>query len=128
MGHAGVMKKMIEGWFSEALRYIANIPGGMEALSDPRHVFNIDESGFAMDAGTGHIKTVMVPCGAQQVCKWARGTKEQVTVNAACNAAGDYMFPFLLFPGKIMTQYIRFQDFLKVLYGCSENGWMMTKN
>ena len=63
MGHAGVTKKMIEGWFSEALRYIANIPGGMEALSDPRRVFNTDESGFAMDAGTGRIKTVMVPLG-----------------------------------------------------------------
>ncbi len=54
--------------------------------------------------------------------------KEQVTVNAACNAAGDYMFPFLLFPGKIMTRYIGFQDFPKALYGCSENGWMTTKN
>ncbi len=59
LGHAGVTKKMIEGWFSEALRYIAYIPGGMEALSDLTHVFNMDESGFAMDAGTGHIKTVM---------------------------------------------------------------------
>ncbi len=102
LGHAGVTKKMIEGWFLEVLRYIANIPGGMEALSDLRRVFNMDESGFAMDAGTGHIKMVMVPRGAWQVCKRARGTKEQVTVNAACNTAGDYMFWFLLFPGKIM--------------------------
>ncbi len=86
------------------------------------------QSGFAMDAGTGCIKMVMVPRGAQQVRKRARGTKEQVTVNAACNAAGEYMFPFLLFPGKIMTRYIGFQDFPKVLYGCSENGWMTTKN
>ncbi len=62
LGYAGVTKKMIEGWFSDVLRYITNIPGGMEALCDLTRVFNMDESGFAMDAGTGRIKTVMVPC------------------------------------------------------------------
>ena len=118
------MKEGIKAWFAEAANYISRVPGGAEALQDPKRIFNTDESGFVMDAGTGCVKTVLVPRGACQVQKRACRTKEQVTINAACNAAGDFMWPFLCFPGKIMSCYIGYRDFPEAFYGTTENGWM----
>ncbi len=124
LGHASVTKEGIKAWFPEAANFISRVPGGAKALQDPKHIFNTDKSGFAMDVGTGCVKTALVPRGAHQVRKCARGTKEQVTINAVCNVAGDFMWPFLIIPGKIMSRYIGYRDFPEAFYGTTENGWM----
>ena len=56
--------------------------------------------------------------------KRALGTKEQITVSACANAAGDFMPPFLVFPGQKLTSGIGYRDFPDAYYTVTENGWM----
>ena len=72
----------------------------------------------------GRIKAVLAKHGAWHVMKRALGTKEQITVSARANAAGDFMLPFLVFPGQKVTSGIGYRDFPDVYYTVTEIGWM----
>ena len=61
---ANVTKEKILDWFTASKNYIEKIHGGYDALRDPRHMFNCDESGFPLYGNTGCIKAVLAAKGA----------------------------------------------------------------
>ena len=121
---SNVMKDSIQEWFAAARRYIEEIDGGPQVLRDLRHVFNCDKSGFPLDSNTGRIKAVLAEKGARHVMKRERGTKTQITILGCANAAGDFMSPYLVYPGQLMTVCMGYENFPEAIYTQTENGWM----
>ncbi len=119
-----VSEVQIRQWFRKTQETIEAIPGGKEALGDPRRIWNMDESGFAMDAGTGKVRQVFARKGAKHVHQRCHGTKEQVTVACCASAGGDYMPPLMVFPGKYYTRGLGMEEFSEALYGMTPSGWM----
>ena len=100
VGHTMLKRADIQRWYTEVRTHFAEIPGGLEALNDPSRVFNADESGFPLDASTGRVAKVLAGKGCKHVRLRAPGSKAQFTVLGCSNAAGDYMPPFMIFPGR----------------------------
>ena len=121
---SNVTKDSIQEWFAATRRYIKEIDGGPQALRDPRCVFNCDESVFPLDGNTGRIKAVLAKKGARHVMKRERGTKTQITVLGCVNATGDFMSPYLVYPGQLMTVRMGYENFPEVIYTQTDNGWM----
>lgn len=89
-------------------------------ISDPRRVFNADESGFPICVKS---TKVLAPTGSRHVYQVLPGDKTQITVLACFNAFGDYMSPLIIYPGQ------RFRDtvlsgFEEAIFGMTKNGWM----
>ena len=121
---SNVMKDLIQEWFAAARCYIKEIDGGPQALWDPRRIFNCDESGFPLDGNTGRIKAVLAKKGAWHVMKRERETKMQITVLGCANATGDFMSPYLVYPGQLMMVRMGYENFPEAIYTQTENGWM----
>ena len=64
--------------------------------------------------------------GAKHVMKRERGTKTQIMVLGCANAAGDFMSPYLVYPGQLMTVCMGYENFPEAIYTQTENGWMDT--
>ena len=79
----------------------------MDALNDPKRIFNADESGFPLDGNTGKIMSVLARKGAKQVYRIGAGDKTQITLQACFNANGDFMQPFILFPGERLRNNLK---------------------
>ena len=58
--------------------------------------------------------------------KRERGTKTQITVLGCANTAGDFMPPYLVYPGQLMTMQMGYENFHDAIYTQTENGWMDT--
>ena len=89
-------------------------------MSDPRRIFNADESGFPLSVKSSQV---LAPKGAKHVYQVVNSDKTQITVMACFNAFGNYMPPLIVYPGQ------RFRDtllsgFPGAIYGHSANGWM----
>ena len=91
---------------------------------DPKRVFNCDEIGFPLDGNTGCIKAVLAAKGARHMMKRDQGMKMQITVLGCANAAGDFMAPYLVYPGQLMTIRMGYENFRDAIYTQTENGWM----
>ena len=89
-------------------------------LSDPRRLFNADETGFPLAVQSGKV---LAPRGAKTVYHVATSEKTQITTLACFNAMGQYMAPLVLFPGKRIKE-VNVKDFEEAYYQCTESGWM----
>ncbi len=126
---ADVTEEDIRKWFLQTSEYVHKgwkAVGAPGLLMDPSRIFNADEAGFALDAGTGKRNKVVVLQGARQVTKVAPGTKRQVTVLSCIGADGTVIPPYILMKGKskISTatcEYFRFSD---AWYHVTSSGWM----
>ncbi len=125
-GAAKVTEQQIRGWFARTERTIREIPGGAAALKDPMRIFNCDESGFPLDASTGCVRKVFAAKGSRHIHQWAPGTKEQITVLGCMNAAGDFMPPMFVYPGKHLTRNVAdaMRAFPEAFISLTETGWM----
>ena len=81
---AEVTEDSVREWFDFAEKYLKQgwkARGCPGLLDDPSRIFNCDESGFALDGGTGRRNKVVVVQGAGPAVptvKVAPGTKRQV--------------------------------------------------
>ena len=121
---ANVTRQAIMDWFKAAREYIKNVDGGYAALRDPKRMFNCDESGFPLDGNAGRIRLVLAKKGSKHVMKRDRGTKTQITVLGCANAAGNFMSPYLVYPGVLMTSRMGYENFQDAISTQTENGWM----
>ena len=122
-GRAAITQEMVEGWFSTTHEYILQQDGGEAALRDPRRVFNMDETAFPLDSSTGKVRPVLVRRGTRNVYAIKQGDKTQITVVGCCNAMGDFMNPYIVYPAQRLTgiDYAKFPD---ALYSNTATGWM----
>ena len=96
----------------------------MEALQDPKRVFNQDET-----AGVGS-QYVLAPRSARQVYNVSSSTREHVTILYTINAAGDMVPPRGVFAGKRDMAKIKLKDLPKDgksgewKFSYTENGWV----
>ena len=112
----------LEAWFKGVVENCRKIPGGLDALMDPRRKFNSDETGCPLDMKTNRFG-VLGKKGSKQVYQIKSGSKTQITVNACFNANGDIMPPFMVFPGQRVSN-VNFTDFREAYRTTTENGWM----
>lgn len=78
-------KDRIKEWHDETLSILIK-NNLLEALSDPSRVWNMDETGFQLEAMAGRRKKVLVGKGSKQPYALKPGTRTMITV-AACMAA-----------------------------------------
>uniref|UniRef100_A0A2C9LW81 HTH CENPB-type domain-containing protein n=1 Tax=Biomphalaria glabrata TaxID=6526 RepID=A0A2C9LW81_BIOGL len=109
----------IEVWFRNLKESIDKIDPTI--FSDPKRIYNADESGFAFDA---KARKVVACKGAKHVYNVTANTKTQVTVLACTNAAGQYTPPLLIYPYKRIPRTNLLQDFPEAILQVSSNGWI----
>lgn len=108
---------MVMGWFDNLKQHLeSEVPGWEDLIKDPRRVFNADESGFPLCTTTGKV---IAPTGAKHVYQVVCSNKQQITVMACMNANGDYMLPFIIYPGQRLRD-TGMEGFQEAIYG----GWM----
>ena len=82
-----------------------------------------DESGFPLDGNTGRIKAVLAKKGAKHVMKRECRTKMQITVLGCANATGNFMSPYLVYPGQLKTVCMGYENFPEAIYTQRMAGW-----
>ena len=87
----------------------------------PALIFNMDETGFALDPK--HSKTVDVH-GAKNVLSICSGSKKQITVAACVSATGQALPPMVIWSKKTMAPDMATGEIPGTLYGFSDNGWI----
>ena len=122
-GRAAITREMVEAWFDTANEYIKQQDHGEDALRDPRRVWNMDETAFPLDSSTGKVRPVLVRRGTRNVYAIKQGDKTQITVVGCCNAMGDFMNPYIVYPAQRLTG-INYEKFPDALYSNTATGWM----
>lgn len=114
-----VTPEKIKNWFKEMTEYFTS-EDLIDIFDDPERLFNCDESGFPLCVRTGKV---LAAKGARSVYSFGNSNKSQITTMACFNAAGQYVPPLVIFPGKRIQQYLLegCDDFC---HGISPNGWM----
>ena len=121
----GVTEKDIRNWFEKANETFSAIPGAMEALKDPRRVFNTDESCIQLSPPTGKVISIT---GWKNVYQLAPGPeKSNLTFLGTYNANGETVTPMMVYPYMRLPSEIASNippDFHVAL---TESGWMTSK-
>ena len=123
LGHerAQVTMEKIQGWYAGVKMFLQKeIPNYEELLSDPRRIFNADESGFPLQAKGGRV---LAPAGARHVYQVVTNNTTQITVMAGFNAYGEYTPPMILFPGERIRD-VGLAGFPEAIYAATPNGRM----
>jgi hypothetical protein len=96
-GRAVVSPAALGLWFSDIEKYIKDRPALVQAMQDPKRIFNYDET--AMELGVG-VQRVLAPVAKKQVYTVSSSTREHVTLGMTVSAAGDMVPPRVVFSGK----------------------------
>lgn len=75
-------------WHNDALQFFIK-HDLLEALYDPARVFNMDETGFQLEAVAGRRRRVLVGAGSKQPYALKAGTRTMITVAACMSANGE---------------------------------------
>ena len=108
----------VKGWMEHA-EVILKLEAP-DALQDPKRMFNGDEFGVPLNQ---KAKSVLAATGQRQVYQRCADTREQITVYACGNAAGDFVSPRILFPGERLRN-VGIGEFPEAEYSATEKGWM----
>ncbi len=93
-------------------------------LSAPSQIFNCDETGMPLDPKP---PKVIVPKGTKHPRTITTGNKCQITVLAACNAAGYVIPPFVIYDRKCLKPEMYEGEVAGTMYGLSDNGWITSE-
>ncbi|XP_072375129.1 uncharacterized protein [Diabrotica undecimpunctata] len=118
---ANITEKSVRGWFDRVSEYLKtnNLE---EILSDPKRIFNCDESAFFLSPKE---KCVIVRKGSKKVyTRIANDEKECLTVLLTMSAEGQVVKPTVLFPYKRVPASIHLKMPLGWGIGHSDSGWM----
>jgi len=86
----------------------------------PHQIYNMDETGMPLTPRTPNIVT---HSGQKKVRYRTSGKKEQITVIACANAAGQAIPPMIIFEGKYLNHEWTIGEVPGTKYGMSEKGW-----
>ena len=87
----------------------------------PAQIFNCDERVIPLNAS---VSKVVVKKGAKHSRSVTSGDKSQITVLAACNAAGFVLPPFVVFDRKALKPELCEGKVSGTMYGLSDSGWI----
>ena len=110
-------KECMDAYF-EHLKRILRETGLSE---NPSLLFNMDETGFALDPK--HSKTVDAR-GTKNVLSICSGSKGQITVVMCVSATGQALPPMVIWRKKTMAPDMATGEIPGTLYGFSDNGWI----
>lgn len=100
---AGVTEENIRNWFEET-RSFCETSGCLDALKDPKRVYNFDETAFFLAPAPGKV---MVKKGSKTVYNLTKANDRQcTTVLMGGNAAGQLAPPMVIFKNKIFPKNI----------------------
>lgn len=92
-----------------------------DLFDKPSLIYNMDESGMPLD----HKQPKRVAAkGTKKVHGPSSGDKSQITIVAACNAAGNTLPPMVIFKGEKLNHQWTVGEVPGTLYGMSESGWI----
>ena len=120
---AGITRQAIDEWFEEYKSYLEEIGHGY-LLDQPSRIFNADETGFPL--APKPLKVIAAK-GEPHVYQQGSSSKTQITTLLCHNAAGQFINPMLVFPGKAFRHDFMdrfYQHNLNAVFGRSSNGWM----
>ena len=86
----------------------------------PNQIYNMDETGMPLSPRTPNIVTQN---GQKKVRYRTSGKKEQITIIACANAAGQAIPPMIIFEGKYLNHEWTIGEVPGTIYGMSEKGW-----
>ena len=92
-----------------------------ELQNSPSQIFNMDETGMPLEPD---FPRVVAGRGQKHVSCITTGNKAQVTVVAACNAAGYVIPPMVIFDRKTLKPEMTIGEVPGTMYGLSTSGWM----
>ncbi|CAG4934889.1 unnamed protein product [Parnassius apollo] len=111
----------LRGWFDSLKEYLAS-ENALEILEDPTRLYNADESGFKTCPESGRV---LGPVGMKKFFEVKSGKeKEQLTVMACLNAAGQVVAPMVVYPLKRISRDIANNVPADWAIGKSNKGWM----
>lgn len=118
---AQVTEQSIRLWFKELEQYLDSI-NQKHILSDPKRIFNGDESGFALCPKTGKV---LGPRGYKNLYQIKLSNeKENITVLLTFNANGDVCPPCVVFPYIRPPKAVVNSMPQEWCLGRSDTGWM----
>jgi len=88
-------------------------------FDSPSQIFNMDETGMPLEPD---LPRVVAGRGQQHVACISSGNKAQITVTAACNAAGYVIPPMVVFDRKCLKPEMTNGEVPGTLYGLSNTG------
>lgn len=97
----------------------------LDMYQKPTHIFNVDESGFSGDQGK---QMIICAKGSKNPCLVsASAAKVHYTVNFCCNAAGQFLPPFIVYKakGRLHEEWCT-NGPDDARYTVSKSGWMET--
>ena len=120
---AVVTPARIDRWFSDLESYLHEL-GATSILQEGRRMFNSDESGFSLSGSSSN--KVLAEKGSKIVPEVRNTDKSQITVLATANAAGEYLPPMFIVPGKSIEAYGHYtaNSPAGALFSATESGWM----
>lgn len=118
---ATVTEPEIRNWFQELYEYL-QAEDCLDILKEPRRIFNSDESGFQTCPATGKV---LGPVSYNNFYEIKTGKdKEQLTVMATFNAAGETISGMIVFPLQRISRDIAQNVPDDWGIGRSKKGWM----
>lgn len=122
VSRASLSENDIRNWFSSVRSYLTD-NDLLDVLTDPKRVFNCDESGFYLSPKE---KQVLVRKGSKKVYnRTVNDEKENITVLLTVSADGVMQPPMTLFPYKKRIPSSIHKKYPKSWgIGHSESGWM----
>ena len=119
---AGVTREGLDTWFEECKEYV----DGKDPTiwNEPNRIYNCDETSFPIAPKPSHV---IAEKGVPNVYARGSNSKQAITALVGGSAAGFYLRPMLVYPGKVFRK-----DFLTAFFdaipdgqfGYSKNGWM----
>ena len=91
-----------------------------EIISFPSRIFNVDESGFPLQA---HKSCVVAEKGCKHPTTVTTGDKAQITVIACVNASGAKLPPMVIFDRKVLKADLTLNEVPETIYALTDNGW-----
>ncbi|MCL4131286.1 UNVERIFIED_CONTAM: hypothetical protein GTU68_024833 [Idotea baltica] len=122
---AAVTEDCIRSWFGDLQQYMEEI-NALDVFNDPTRIFNCDKTNLKL---CPNVTKVLGVRGWRNFYQIAPGQeKSTVTFHGTFNAAGDIVFPFLIFPYLQIPQTIVRSIPNGWVLGASESGRMKSGN
>lgn len=113
-----ITKQDILEWFNAFTKAIKDIDPSI--LLEPERMYNLDESGFALNAVSGRILSCVGNKFPYQVGSEA---KTMITTLVCCSATNHYTSPMLIYPGTQFRGFKPHEVFEASFIAKSKNGW-----
>lgn len=120
---ASVTEEGLREWFTSTTKFSEDM-NALDVLNDPRRIFNGDETGVQLSPKSNLL---LGPKGEKNMYEIAAGhEKENITVLFVFNAAGEAVFPMIMYPYKRIPGHIAESIPDDMVAGRSDSGWVVS--